>query len=163
MWSSLCWSCLGFSVISIPVYVSFLRLGKFLASLSSNIIFALSSLFSFWDVYNANIICLILSQRSLELPSFLFSFLSFICSASVISTNLSPRPSLLTVPLHHLNCAYFLLVYFSFQLFYSSSLFDFSPYYVTLCQKLLVSCALHPFFSWVLQSSLWKLSWTLIG
>ena len=74
-------------MISIPVcFLSQVR--KFLASMSSIIIFALLSLFSFWDLYNVNTICLILSQRSLELPSFLFSFLSFICSASVISTNL---------------------------------------------------------------------------
>jgi len=49
------------------------------------------SLFSFWDPYNANLVCLMLSLRSLRLSSFLFILFSIFCSVAVIFTILSSR------------------------------------------------------------------------
>ena len=45
-------------------------------------------LFSFWDPYNVNLMGLMLSQRSLKISSFLFTYL-FFCSVGVSSTMLS--------------------------------------------------------------------------
>ena len=45
----------------------------------------------FWDPYMQMLVCLILSQGSLSLSSFLFTLFSTFCSAAVISTILSSR------------------------------------------------------------------------
>ena len=64
------------------VAISFLMLGKFSTIISSNIFSGPFSLFYFWDLYNANVrafvLCLLLSQRSLRLSSFVFILFFFI-------------------------------------------------------------------------------------
>ena len=59
------------------------------------------------------------------------------------------------VLLPHLFCYWLLLMYFSFQLLYSSTLWLF--FIFSLCWKLIVtSQSVHPFFSQVFGSSLWS-------
>ena len=114
------------------------------------------SLFSFWDPYNVNVIALMLPQRSLRLSSFLFILFSLFCSAAVNSTICLPGH--LSVLLPQLFCYWFLLVYFSFQLLYCSSVF------FTSCRSLLnISCIflMPPFFFQDLGSSLLSLLWIL--
>ena len=48
-------------------------------------------LFFFWDPYNWNVVCLMLSQRSLRLSLILFILFSLFCFVIVISTILSSR------------------------------------------------------------------------
>ena len=62
------------------------------------------------------LVCLMLFQRSLRSCSFLFIFLSLFSSVSDISTSLS---SISLVILTNVFCCWFLLVYFSFQLYCS--------------------------------------------
>ena len=85
------------------------------------------SFFSFWDLFHANIISLILSLRSLKLSSFLFVL--FFCSVVVISMT---RP---------------VLFLFSLLLFPSSVYFIsvILLYFLTLCLKLLASHSVHSF------------------
>ena len=107
------------------VAISFPMLGKFSTIISSNIFsgpFFLSSP-SGTPIMRISV-RLMLSQKSLQLSSFLFILFSLFCSVAMISTILSSssliRSSasvlLLLIP----------LVYFSFQLLYCSSLFLFS-------------------------------------
>ena len=104
------------------VAISFPMLGKFSSIISSNIF--LGPLFLSCPSGNPimqMLVCIMLSQRSLRLSSFLFVLFSLFCYAAVNSTIQSSRS------LIHSSASvillWFLLVYFSFQLFYCSSLF----------------------------------------
>ena len=73
--------------LSFLMSVSFPRLGKFTAIMSSNTFSAsLSVSFSFGTSLMQMVLCLILSQRSLPRSSFIFFSFRFFCSDWVIST-----------------------------------------------------------------------------
>ena len=98
------------------------------------------------------------SQRSLRGCSFLFILFSLFCSMAVISTVLSS--SSLIHFLCQLFCNWFLLVYFSFQLLYYSSLFVLS----SSRSPLIISCIFlicASILFWDLGSSLLSLLWIL--
>ena len=77
---------------------SFPMLAKFLAIISSTIFFGPSSFFNFWHPMIQMLVCLMLSQSSLGLSSFLFNLLSLFCSASVIYTSLCSTPLIHSSP-----------------------------------------------------------------
>ena len=66
-------------------------LGKFSAIISSDIFSGCFSLLLLGPPRRQILLCLMFSQRSLRLPSFLFLLFSIFCSAAVISTILSSR------------------------------------------------------------------------
>ena len=69
--------------------ISFPMLGKFSAIISSNILSAPFSFSSPSEMVILILVHLMLSQRFLQLSSFLFILFSFLCSSPVISTTLS--------------------------------------------------------------------------
>ena len=69
--------------------ISFPTLGKFSAIISSNIFSGPFSLYSSGNPIIQMLVCLMLSQRSLRLSSFLFILSSIFCSAAVISSSMS--------------------------------------------------------------------------
>lgn len=88
MWVSLIhlvWNSVRFLDLS----VSFGRIGKFSAIISSNR-FSIPLSLLLWDLSNVNVSMLVVVQASLNPHWFLFIF-SFCCSHGVISTNLFSR------------------------------------------------------------------------
>ena len=118
--------------------VSLPRLGKFSAIMSSNMFSAppFLSFLSETPIMQV-LVCLILSQRSLKLSSFLFIF--FLLSVQHQWFLLLCLPAHWLASLYCLFYFWFLLVHFSLQLLYYSSLFGCSLYFPTLCYKLLSS------------------------
>ena len=88
--------------------------------------------FFFWDPYNLNV-CMfnVVPEISERLSSFLFILFSLFCSMAEISTILSSRSLICSLPL--LFCYWFLPVYFSFQLLSCSFLFVCSLVLLGLC------------------------------
>lgn len=108
--------------------VSFSRLGRFSVIISSNKFSAPFSHFSFWCPHNENVSMIDTVSSILKtIPIFFLIFSSLFCSAWVISTILSVHWS---VPLYHAIYFWFLLVYFLFQVLYSSALFGSSLYFL---------------------------------
>ena len=81
---------------------------------------------------------LMLSQRSLRLFSFLFILFSLFCSMAVISTVLPSRSLIHSSASVILLFCYSLLVHFSFQLLYCSSLFVCSLILLGVCSLILL-------------------------
>ena len=79
------WDSLG--CLDLGGYISFLILGKFSTIISSNVFSCPFRLSSSSETPMIQMLgCLMLSQRSMNLASFLKFFFSLFCSASVIST-----------------------------------------------------------------------------
>ena len=115
-------------------------------------------LFGFWDPIVQMLVCLMLSQRSLRLSSFLFIVFCLFCSSAVISTILSSAH--LFVLLFQLFFYRFLLVYFPFQLLCCSSLFVLFKFiylfiYFSLCWVFVAA----PGLSLVVASGGYSLLW----
>ena len=90
------------------------------------------------------LVCLMLSQRFLRLPSFLLNVFPLFCFAAVISTILSSKS--LICSSSSVILLSLLLLYFSIQLLYCSSLFAFQFFYVFVKRLLhLLNACLHFF------------------
>ena len=145
MWVSLCLSYLGLNVL--PglecLFIAFIRLGKYSATISLNR-FSVSLSFPsgtsiIWVLW------LILFQRSLKF--WLFFFLLLACLPQYWST----------LPYHWI-CWWFSLVFFSFPLFYFSALICSCLYSLSLCWT---SHCVPPFLSWVKGVFKWLITWTI--
>ena len=123
---SLVWSFLGLSTSWIWMAVSLSRLMKYISIMSSNIFSAHLSLFSpsgtpmMWIL-----VSLVLSQKSLKLSSFAFTF--FLFSVQLYWFPFLCVPPNRSIPLYHLFCCWILPVYFfiSVILFFISVWFFF--------------------------------------
>lgn len=100
--------------------IFFPRLGKFLAVISSTKFSASFCLFSFWHPYYVNVIMLDNKISSVTSTVLFFSFCSSVWSLS--SLQISDHWSILQ---HLVIGCWFLLMYFSFQLFFSSNSFSY--------------------------------------
>ena len=141
--------------------VSFPRLGKFPAIISSNNFSAPFSLSSpFGTPIMQMLVHLMVSHKSLKLSS-LFSFFFFFALIRWV-----PLPCLWvywSFLLFHLVCYWTPIVYFSVELLYFSALwFMFETFlYFLLIHLCWSSHCIHAFFSRVLWASLWPLLWIL--
>ena len=99
------------------------------------------SLFSFRDPIMWILVCLMLSQRSLNCPQFFsLSLIIFFFSVQGQLIPLFCLPAYWSLPLYYSVYYWVLLVHFLFQLFYCQSLINCSLNFLTLCLKCML-CA----------------------
>ena len=110
---------------------------------------SLSLSFFSWDPYNVNVCMLKVVPEVSYMVLIFFILLSFFCSDSVIPV--VRLPAHWSVPLYHLICYWFPLVYFLFQLLYFSSVFC-SLYFLALLNtsNLLLYSSKLPLSSWII-------------
>ena len=108
------------------------KLRKFSVIMSSSIFSAPFSVSSPRTPTVQMLVCLMLSQMSFKLFSFLFIFPLVYFSVQLQCFPLLCLPACLSIPWYHLIYCWYLLMYFSFQLLYTSSLFVSSLYFPAL-------------------------------
>ena len=103
----------------ICVTISFTRLEKFSAIISSNRFSNPCSLFFFWYSYDANVVAPDVVPKDFRPSSFCKILFTFWYSVGVLTVILSSKLLTPSSATSNLTCYWFLLVYFSFKILYS--------------------------------------------